>query len=60
MTISKVTLSIFGVSYIRSKTNVKENVLRVKKQNVLMTENDVETANEINRAFQSVFVGENV
>lgn len=45
-------------SYMRSKTNLKENVMRVKKRNDVMTENDEETANEFNRAFQSVYVNE--
>ena len=45
-------------SFIRSRTKLKENILRVKKSNGLMTESDVETANELNQAFQSVFVNE--
>ena len=32
--------------------------MRVKKTNGVLTENDVETANEFNKAFQSVFVNE--
>ena len=47
-------------SYIRSKTKIKENVLRVKKPNGQVTDSDLETANVMNNAFQSVFVKENV
>ena len=45
-------------SFIRSRTKLKENVLRVKKRNGRMTESDIETANELNHAFQSVFISE--
>ena len=33
-------------------------MLRVKKSNGMMTLNDAEMANELNKAFQSVFVNE--
>ena len=45
-------------SYVRSKTKFKENVMRVIDNDGRMTENDAETANEMNKAFQSVFVSE--
>ena len=45
-------------SFIRSKTKVKERVMKVRKGNGTLTENDQETANEFNKAFQSVFVQE--
>ena len=46
-------------SFVRSRTRVKENVLRIKKRNGMMTEDDFDTANILNRAFRSVFVKEN-
>ena len=39
---------------------MKENVMRVKKSNGDITKSDEETANEFNRAFQSVYVKENL
>ena len=38
-------------NFVRSRTRVKEYVLRMKKQNGMMTEDDVDTANVLNRAF---------
>ena len=46
--------------YIRSKTNLKECVMRIRKRNGLLTKNDEETANEFNTAFYGVFVQENL
>ena len=39
---------------------LKKKGLRVRKQNGETTKTDVETANEMNKAFQSVFIQEDV
>ena len=46
-------------SYVRSKTQLKDSVMQLRKRNGMMTENDKETADEFNKGFQSVFVKEN-
>ena len=38
-------------SFVRSKTNLKEKILKVKKSNGNLTSGDTETANEFNKAF---------
>ena len=38
-------------SFVRSRTSLKERVLRVRKQNGEINKTDVETANEMNKAF---------
>ena len=45
-------------SYIRSKTKIKEIILRVAKDNGTLTENDSETASQVNKSFVSVFTKE--
>lgn len=46
-------------SYARSKSSVKESVLKVIYQNGELTNTDLKTVNEINRAtFQNVFTQE--
>ena len=45
-------------SYVRNKTKIKENILRVTDQNGKLTENDEETAKTVNQAFVSVFTQE--
>ena len=47
-------------SYVRSKTKLKDTVMRLRKRNGMLTENDKETADEFNCGFQSVFVKENM
>ena len=47
-------------SYVRSKTQLKDSVLRLRKRDGMLTVNDKETADEFNRGFQSVFVKKNV
>ena len=46
-------------SYVRSKTSIKDNVLRVRNRSGDLTKSDKETANIMNNAFQSVFIQEN-
>ena len=46
-------------SYIRSKTKVKESILRVTNTDGLLTDNDKDTANVVNEIFTSVFTKEN-
>ena len=45
-------------AYIRSKTKVKENILRVTNKNGALTENDTDTADVVNETFTSVFTKE--
>ena len=45
-------------SYIRSKTKIKETILRVANENGTLTGNDTETASQVNKAFVSVFTKE--
>ena len=45
-------------SYIRSKTKIKENILRVVNEAGNLTENDTETASQVNKSFVSVFTKE--
>ena len=45
-------------SYVRSRTTLKEKVLRVRNSNGVTTQSDLQTANEMNKAFQSVFIQE--
>lgn len=45
-------------SYIRSKTKIKENILRVVNETGTLTENDTETASQVNKSFVSVFTKE--
>ena len=45
-------------SYARSKTKFKEQVSRVKREDGNLTTSDKETAEEINKAFNTVFVRE--
>lgn len=47
-------------SLVRSKATLKENVFRVKNDGGGITKSDKETANEFYKAFQSVFVIENL
>ena len=44
--------------FVRSKPNLKERILNVKKWDESLTSGDVETANEFNKAFHCVFVVE--
>ena len=46
-------------SYIRSKTKVKDSILRVTNNVGLLTDNDSDTANVVNETFTSVFTKEN-
>ena len=46
-------------SYVRSKTKIKENILRVAKDDGTLTENDSETAQVVNKSLASVFTKEN-
>ena len=45
-------------SYVRGKTKIKENIMRVTNQDGNLTENDEETAKFVNQAFVSVFTQE--
>lgn len=45
-------------SYVRDRTTLKEKVLRVRNGNGVTTQSDLETANVMNSAFQSVFINE--
>ena len=47
-------------SFVRSRTSLKERVLRVRKLNGEISKTDVETGNEMNNAFHSVFIREDV
>lgn len=44
--------------YVNSKTKSRSNVLRVKDEDGCITGNDLETADELNKFFQSVYVCE--
>ena len=46
-------------SYVRSKTKIKETILRVANNDGKLTESDEETANSVNKSFVSVFTQEN-
>ena len=45
-------------SYVRSKTNVKEQITRVKNSEGELTKNDKETVDTLNSAFNNVFIRE--
>ena len=45
-------------AYIRSKTKIKETILRVADADGLLTENDMDTAEVVNETFTSVFTKE--
>ncbi len=45
-------------AYVRSKTTAKETISRLRAPNGEVTENDEETAHEMNQAFNRVFVRE--
>ena len=45
-------------AYIRSKTKIKEIILRVAKENGTLTDNDLDTASVVNETFTTVFTKE--
>ena len=47
-------------SFVCSRTELKEKILKVKKSNENLTSRDTETAIEFNKAFRSVFVVEDI
>lgn len=47
-------------AYVRSKTSVKENITHLRNDSGTLTDNDNETANVMNKAFNQVFVREDV